>query len=104
MEITDPAPLTSDPARRADVAGITDALDPTLCTASKPPHLPAAMPFDRISPLPAQRWRRFGDEGEALFVVRLGGEMLAGAGEGGEAVWAVVGEVVRMAWFVEMRS
>ena len=34
MEITDPAPLTSDPARRADVAGITDALDPTLCTAS----------------------------------------------------------------------
>ena len=25
---SDPSPLTSDPARRADVAGITDALDP----------------------------------------------------------------------------
>ena len=59
------------------------------------------MPFDRISPLPVQRWRRLGD-GEAMFVVWLGGEeMLAVAGEGGEAV---VGEVVRMAWFVEMRS
>ena len=33
-----------------------------------------------------------------MFVVWLGGEeMLAVAGKGGEAVWAVVGEVVRMA-------
>ena len=40
-----------------------------------------------------------------MFVVWLGGEdMLAVAGEGDEAVWAVVGEVVRMAWFVGMRS
>ena len=30
-------------------------------------------------------------------------EMLTVAGEGGEAMLAVVGEVVRMAWFVEMR-
>ncbi len=29
--------------------------------------------------------------------------MLTVAGEGGEAMLAVVGEVVRMAWFVEMR-
>ena len=73
--------------------------------AREPLRLLAAMPFDRISPLPVQRWRRFGDEGEAMFAVWLGGEeMLAVAGEGGEAVWAVVGEVVRMAWFVEMRS
>ena len=39
------------------------------------------------SPRLAQRWWRFGDEGEAMFVVWLGGEeMLAVAGEGGEAV------------------
>ena len=78
--------------------------DNELDPRGNPPRLPAAMPFDRISPRLAQRWRRFGDEGEAMLVVWLGGEeMLAVAGEGGEAVWAVVGEVVRMAWFVEMR-
>ena len=39
-----------------------------------------------------------------MFVVWRGGEeMLAVAGEGGELVWAAVDEVVRMAWFVEMR-
>ena len=27
-------------------------------TANKPPHLPAALPSGRISPRPAQRWRR----------------------------------------------
>ena len=71
--------LTFDPARKADVAEIIDAnLDlrpPTLRgertlqksstlwirtpgTANKPPHLPAALPSGRISPRPAQRWRR----------------------------------------------
>ena len=34
---SDPSPLTSDPARRADVAGITDALDPNALHGEQTP-------------------------------------------------------------------
>ena len=51
--------------RKADVVEITDALvrqeNPCLC--------PQRCPSIRIPPLLAQRWRRFRNEGEAMFVV-----------------------------------
>ncbi len=47
-----------------------------------PSRLFAAMPFDADSPRLAQRWRRFGDEGEAmLFVLVYWGRCGLGDGE-----------------------